>query len=365
MSVPLNTPHDSELMVLGDHNKKYDLSDYQIYWWIDDPEAVTIDKNGMMTAHKKGLFEAEAFIFLNGVWQSKHFLLECGDEVESVSTGYSSVNLAAGQSAEIKISANRTFGQVVEITQDAEINIKSEDPSVVTVEKAEDGTKFIVTAQGEGSTTISGTVTYEGKTLELSVPAKIIKYSSESGANVPFTPVDLRYAWQLSGTVTEDGGRKVSGYGLHSKNTFEGFMAFDLLIEPGHGWPAIAFCDNDSRYNFSKSSLYMIGFREEHIEFQRFNYGARTMIFGNTNNPVGALGVPNDGIYEYGKRMSIVTGAQKTPQGTRIVLNINGKNVFDYLDTDSKALTSGYLEIYNPDTNGGGMTFYPYSGITE
>ena len=348
------------------NNKKYDLSDFQIYWWIDDPEAVTIDKNGMLTAHKKGLFEAEAFIFLNGVWQSKHFLLECGDEVESVTTGYNSINLAQGQSAEIPVKAERTFGQIVDITKEAEINLKSEDTSVVTVERAEDGSKFIVTATGAGSTNISGTVKYEGKTLELTVPAKIIEYSNPEAAKLTFAQVDLRSGWESKGAQTADGGVKVSGYGFQSTREYDGLMAFDMKIEPGHGWPAIAFCDDNPGGNYTRSSVYMIGFRETSIEFQRFNYGARTMIFGNNNNPIGALGVPNDGLYEYGKRMSVVMGALKTPQGTRIVLNINGKNVFDYLDTDKNALgQGGYLEIYNPDTNGGGMTFYPYSGMTE
>lgn len=94
MSLELNTPTDSELMVLGDYNTKYDLSDYEIEWWIDDPEAVTIDENGMLTAHKKGTYEAEAFVFLNGLWQSKHFLLVCGEEVdeEILNDKYSSLN---------------------------------------------------------------------------------------------------------------------------------------------------------------------------------------------------------------------------------------------------------------------------------
>lgn len=84
VSLPLGTPIDSKLMILGDNNTKYNISDYKIEWWIDDNAAVTIDKNGMLTAHKKGTFEAEAFVFVGGLWQSKHFMLVCGEDVEMI-----------------------------------------------------------------------------------------------------------------------------------------------------------------------------------------------------------------------------------------------------------------------------------------
>ena len=91
------------------------------------------------------------------------------------------------------------------------------------------------------------------------------------------------------------------------------------------------------------------------------------MIFGNSNTPVSgyAVGNDNDKIYSYGKRMSVVLGTLDTDEGTRIVVNVNGKNYIDYTDTSSKRLPAyGYWAIYNPSTGGGGMTFYPYTGIT-
>ena len=57
-------------------------------------------------------------------------------------------------------------------------------------------------------------------------------------------------------------------------------------------------------------------------------------------------------------------GALDTEEGTRIILNINGENVIDYMDNGANALDAeGYLVIYNPLP--GGMIFYPYSGITN
>ena len=119
--------------------------------------------------------------------------------------------------------------------------------------------------------------------------------------------------------------------------------------------------------SYKTDSTYMIGFKADHIELQRFNKGERTMIFGNDPafTPVGGPGIPNpedDPVYEYGKTCSVIVGALDTEEGTRVVLTINGENMFDFLDTDENALpASGYFGIYNP----GDFTFSPYSGKTN
>ena len=111
----------------------------------------------------------------------------------------------------------------------------------------------------------------------------------------------------------------------------------------------------------------MIGFKEDHIELQRWNLGKRTMIFGNDVRSFGGPVIPNEGenkMYEYGERISVVMGAIEVDGGTRVVLNINGENVIDYMDIGEQAISSeGYFVVYNPLP--GGMVFYPYSGITN
>ena len=103
------------------------------------------------------------------------------------------------------------------------------------------------------------------------------------------------------------------------------------------------------------------------------------MIFGEPNigwNVLSGPGVPNKGddkIFEYNKRYSIVVGALDTEKGTRIILNINGKNIIDYIDdTDKKLPAEGNFGIYNPEKDtqnglyeGGGFTFWPYTGIKD
>jgi len=366
-SIPLNTPTDSGLMILGDDNTEYPLSDYNIDWWIDDPEAVTIDKDGMITAHKQGIFEAEAFITVNGVTQSQHFMLECGDDTASIMLGQEQFNLVKGYDMEVKATAKTVFGKTWDITSEADINITSSDESVVKVSMSKDGSSLILSAINSGKAEIVGTVTYRGQAFTVNVPITVISYNSDEGAKLPFKEINLTSGWKNPGTKMEDGGVLVNGSPNHSAAIHSGLVAFDMAVNPGSSWPSIAFCDSDMMGSYASNDCYMIGFKSDHIEFQKWNQGVRTMIFGNSENPIAGPGIPNTGdnnIFGYNERVSVVVGAIKEDAGTRVILNINGKNIIDYMDTGDKALKdSGFLVVYNPAP--GGMVFYPYSGITE
>jgi len=366
-SIPLNTPVSSGLMVLGDDNKEYPISDYNIDWWIDDPEAVTIDKNGMITAHKQGIFEAEAFITVNGVTQSQHFMLECGDDTESIILGQEQFNLVKGYDMEVKATAKTVFGKTWDVTAEAEIDINSDNESVVKVSMSEDGSTVILSAIGVGEAAVTGTITYRGQDFAINAPITVISYNSDEGAKLPFKEVNILNGWKNPGSKQEDGGMLISGLPNHSTSVYSGLVGFDMAVNPGSSWPSIAFCDSDMMGDYSTNDCYMIGFKSDHIEFQKWNKGERTMIFGNSENPIAGPGIPNTGdntIFGYNERVSVVVGAIKEDAGTRIILNINGRNIIDYMDTGDKALKdSGFIVVYNPAP--GGMVFYPYSGITE
>ena len=369
-SLEIGVPQDSGIKILGDYNTEYPLSDFDIQWWIDDPSAVTIDKNGMLTAHKRGLYEAEAFLFLDGVWQSTHFLLECGNEATKAYLNHEFFNIVEGATIGAKAYVDFAFSDTVEVTgkADAEVTFVSDDPSVASIKLRDDGKFYEVTAHKMGSTNVKAKIVYEGKTFEFDVPVQVIQRSNQEALKLPFKEFDYLNNWKSRGSLLDDGGYKVTGSPMNYMKELEGLYAFDVVITPGHGWPAFTFSGDRQTGIYTSSSCYMIGFWKDYIEFQRFNGGTRTMIFGNSNSPISgyAIGNQNNALYTYGERMSVVIGAIDTPEGTRIVLNLNGVNRIDYLDKTAKRLPAkGYWAIYNPASNGGGMTFYPYSGITE
>ncbi len=363
-SLELGVPQDSGIKILGDYNTEYPVSDFDIQWWIDDPEAVTIDKNGMLTAHKAGIYEAEAFLFLDGVWQSTHFMLECGNEPVKGYLNHEFFNIVEGESVAAKAYVDYALGDSVEVTgkEDAEVTFVSDDPSVASIKLRDDGTLYEVTAHKMGSTNVKAKIVYEGKTFEFDVPVQVIKRSNEEALKLPFKEFDFANgAWQSPGALQNDGGFKLSGSpNNYLSEQLEGLYAFDVVITPGHGWPAFTFGGDVKNGVYTASSCYMIGFTKEYIEFQRFNKGVRTMIYGNSHNPISSSAISNKDnvLYTYGERMSVVIGAIETDEGTRIVLNLNGVNRIDYLDKTSGRLPAkGWWAIYNPSTNGGNMTF--------
>lgn len=365
-SIPLNEPVDAKQRLIGAYNKQFDLADYDVDIMVDEPGAVTIDENGYITAHKQGTYEVEVVVTYNGFTETNHCILSCGDKVETLGFTVDKVNMVTGYETDVRVQATTHFGNVWDINDTAKVDVHPEDEGIIEIEKSENG--YRLKSVGSGSTNLVGTIENEGMVQEVCIPVTIISYNSEEGATLPFREVNLLSGWKDTGKA-HNGGMKIAGSPTHyTREKFKNeLIAFDVSIDPGSSWPTIAFCDSDVMNNYSKNDCYMMGFKENIIELQRFNKGERTMIFGDEFNPIGGPGIPNKGDekkVEYNKRYSVVMGALDTEEGTRIILNINGENVIDYIDNATNALDAeGYLVIYNPAP--GGMTFYPYSGITN
>lgn len=367
-AMPLETPTDSRLLILDNENESYSLTNYEIDWWCEDPDAFSVDNNGYITAHKKGTYYAYATVRLQNKIFQVFYKFNFGDEIEKVALSSDNISVLSGASIEHQITAYYTFAGATNITADAKANLRIEDESVATLKMVDGGIE--ITAGLKGSTKVVGTVEYKGKIYNVDVPVNVITISSEEAVTLPFREFSYTSGWKNGATATPDGGYKVSGSPNHHATTYVNeLLAFDVSIKPGNSWPAFAFCDNNQMGNYTNSSMYMIAIKSDHIELQRFNQGARTMLFGNNNNPIVGSGIPNvgpDKVFDYNKRYSVVIGALDTEEGTRIVLNVNGKNVLDFTDKASNRLVSrGYFCVYNPTSNGGGTTFYPYSGMTD
>lgn len=375
----LNTPFRSGLMVLGhDFGKIYDFSDYEVDIWCDDPEAISIDENGMVTVHKKGIWEAEAVMTIGKHTYLKHLKYEAGDEIEKLDFNVQNIAIVEGGTVQYTINAYSIFGNTYDVTKDADINLTVGDESVVKMslvpKYGSSADKAVEIAYvGEGETEITGTIEYEGQKLEINVPVRTIKYSNPEAANLPFRKISLMTGWKNPGSPVEGGGMNITGSPNHyGGNVNNELIAFDMMCMPGNSWPSLVLCDNDQMGTYQSNDCYLIGFKDTYIELQRFNGGERTMIFGDASyHPIGGPGLPNEEgkkVFEYGVRYSVVVGAIKEGNATRIVLNVNGKNLFDFYDVNDNRLdptAKSFFAIYNPAANGGGFRFWPYSGITD
>ena len=357
-----------DVKVLGSHLEEYPISDYDIQYYVSDPSLLTVDQDGTMraTGNGTGIVWVMAVADMGGRLQTKQFRVVAGDDVETLELNANALNMISGYTAKISAVAKTSSGQRLSISSDC-MTFSSDDPSVVTV--SENGT---VTAVGAGTANIHVTAEYKGVTLEQDISVKIITYTQEDSLSLPYENAPAKFftpsAWRGGGTAS---GNALSVSGSPNFFTAEPIknklIAFDMSINNPNSWPSLTLCAHDiTMGSYQTDSTYLIGFKKEFIEMQRFNNGVRTMIFGDAEyTPVGGPGIPNvegSKIFEYGKTYSVIVGALDEAEGTRIVLTINGKNVFDYLDTDENAIPSdGYIGIYNS----GDFTFSPYTGRTE
>ena len=362
---------DPGLLLYGIRGVDGDISDYDIRWSFADPEALKYE-NGRIVALKPGIQEAEVRAVVDGIEMSHHFLFECYDTIDDIRFRYDTINMLAG-------SSERTLDVIMEICGENKFvsrevgkkliaDVKMEDPSIATIAYDEESHIYKINGVSRGKTRILATFTYEGQIFTEEIPVNVITYGTEEAATLPFEKIDLTKNWNTEGS-SSNGGLALAGLPVHwlGGEIDNKLVAFDMEINAGNNWPSLAICESRTDGNYTLADCYMIGFRSDMIELQRWKNGQRIYIFGAASgNPIGGAGVPytGDNKFEYNKRVSVVVGALEHEEGTRIVLNINGKNIIDYIDnSESKLEPKGHFGMYNPWP--GATTFYPYTGITN
>ncbi len=365
-TVDKNGKEPLDLKIVDSEMREYPLSDYEIYYYSSNPEILTVDENGVMHAHGETYEKASVYVVANigGEIQMRHAYVTVNDSVEKLELNANALNMVSGYSTTITATATTASGQRLSVMAD-DMTFTSKDPAVATV-----GVDGAVQAASAGETVIYVTAKYKDQEIEAEIPVRIINYTQEDSETLPYVQAPasmfLSSGWSGGGESSAN-GLAVSGSPNYLYEKLENrLIAFDMTIHKPGSWPSLALCASGTDKTYADGDVYLIGFKTDHIELQRFNNGVRTMIFGAASfNPIGGPGVPNPAdapLYEYGKTYSIVVGALKQEEGTRIVLTINGENAFDYVDTDEKAIPAeGYFGVYIP----GDFTFAPFSGKTN
>ena len=368
-TIPLNEKVKMDLKVTGRYLKEYDISDFDINYYVSNPNVLKIEPDGTMKAIGSGYSEVMVTAEVGGRTQIKQIRVYAGETVEKTYSTITQLNMINGNTTKLGVMSETNFGNKRDITDESKIIYTSEDTSVVTVD--DDGT---VTAVGKGETTIHITCIHQGETYEIDVPVTIIDYGREGSENLPY--VDAPSALFNAGSWT--GGAKASADGkgvvvqggpvyFDKEKISNKLIAFDMKVSEDAGsWPSITFGAKDRMDTYNDGDVYLIGFKENIIELQRFNKGVRTMVFGDAEfMPIGGPGVPNSGgvYYKPGETYSVIAGLLEDENGTRIVLTINGVNVFDYTDTSADRVSAnGYFGIYE---SSGSFEFSPYTGMMK
>ena len=133
-------------------------------------------------------------------------------------------------------------------------------------------------------------------------------------------------------------------------------LAFNMKIKAVEDdWPSITFRNRDSDLQFSDrgSEGYIIVFTPENLEFYRFNDGERTEFYGNFAGLIPKVDYdlsPEPFKFDSENKIELTTVNESA--GVRIILNINGKEVFNVLDSYEGAIRNpGYFGTTSPKTD--------------
>ncbi len=345
--------------------KKVEMEPEELMFSSSNESVATVDANGVVTATGLGRCYIYADYLDGDVIRTASLEIASGDSVEKVTTDAAQYNIVAGYDTQLETKVTTKFGGTIALTS-AEYVV--EDPSVVTVSDT-----GVMTGLSDGTTIVTGIFEVAGETFETSFPVTVVSYTQADSEKHEETSTKhtsgaffAANSWTVGAQKMDDGVRIAHSQPSYYKKKLENeLISFDLTINNPNDWPSLALRASDSSGDYTNSKTYLIGFKKDYFEVQRFDSGARTMLFGESSfSPIYGAGAPNElngeQMFAYGKRYSITVGAIDEAEGVRIVLIVNGKPVYDFVDKAEGHISgSGYFGVY---AFNGDFTIQPFTG---
>ncbi len=172
-----------------------------------------------------------------------------------------------------------------------------------------------------------------------------VKISAKSGyVSVPELNAD---EWSGSAEIAfSDNIMKIANGVASSTYEYTGceMLCFDMKTDYNGKWSGFALKQNRPKeYVYSNSGdAYLVVVKEDIIELQRFRNGISKFLATVPNKYIGK-----------GEWSSIQFGAFNVKKGVRLILNINGENVFDYTDKKNAITSNGHITFYDVSGNNG------------
>ena len=333
-----------EVNLLGRKELVYDLPE-NTYYVSSNPEIATVDADGNITAVGSGIVEVYAYVPVKDRVLYTYTRVLCTKDIKEISFGRDVLHLVEGVPDKLGLEV-LTYAD--KIYSPDSVEFSADDESIVAYD-AEAGN---IIPLKEGSTTVHITAKLGQYEKTASLPVNVIKMTNADAVNYELTPLDSSFfkadMWRRGdarGQTFENGINVVKASLYNQGHKYEGLINFDLVIDetnPTGGWPSLALLKSGT--NYSDGDMYLFGFDDKYFELQRFNKGERTVLFGYVSgfeSEVGR-GIPIDGIFEYGKKHNITFGTIDMEDGVHVILNVDGKNVFEYVDNSDKKIPGGY-----------------------
>ncbi|TLS53435.1 hypothetical protein FE782_03970 [Paenibacillus antri] len=328
-----------------------DASQSEVYYSIADPSVATVDASGVVTGVGKGATTLTMRIVSGTVLRTVKTDVFVGDTISSIRLVDQVGKVAyakAGTSKALAVEGETEFGGRLENIED--LRIESSDPAVAAV--SEDG---VLTARAVGSTVLTMRGTYLGNPAESSILLKVWDETYQGDYTLR-SEIDRADEWYVSsggsGSVTA-GDQDITiatpgGHAIYQGRTFQNeLLDFDLTVNGSGSWYALMFGNQDRERGYSNGSSYLVTISASAFELQRFNEGRRTVIYGNIAGyeSLGGDAAPNT-LLPIGETKRVQLGSFEEEGGVRLILRVDGVEVFNYLDTGTDALKGpGYFGL--------------------
>ncbi len=320
---------------------------------LKDETIATIDENGLITAHKNGRTEIMTTLkTADGIIKTAPTTVIVGSGLAKVVLETKTPHkLVKGEVKQIPILKGLNHGGEEIDGALKNITFKSSDESVVSVDVKANR----VVAENYGEATITFTAEYDGVTKSGEHKITVIDYAGEEGLDHPVTSMEELLAnaenWHaLSGNIHEISGGlafEETTTVQYSKETFgDEIFDFYMSLTKQATWPSITLRNQAANKGIKEdNSFYIIGFAKNGIEVQRFNGNDRTVIYA-TLLPETRIGNIHPMILEAGRKYHVQIGTINEENGVRIILNIDGKNIINYLDdAEGRIEKDGYMGL--------------------
>ena len=319
----------------------------KVYFRSRDESVATVDKAGNVTAVGQGQTQIVVDILLGDILKTFEVKLTVDDVLDEIRLNTKKIQMQVGYDYEIKVKAYSKFGRKLDVEA---FTLESADLAVAKPA----GTKIVAEAAGE--TTVKVVVDYEGQRIEKEIPVTVLAAGAEAeDIGYDFTEELMSLEdWTMDNNVVKS--KITNGMLVSTPSTFIAYEGsefkdelfnFDIKINAQSGWPSICFRASDTTSPYSSASLYMLTFGQGSLELQRFNNGARTVIYGAQEGYESKGGPAAACSFTYGKKHTIQCGARNEDDGVRIVAYVDNVKVIDYLDTEEGAIREqGYVELY-------------------
>lgn len=358
-SISVGEGEKYQLSVAG-RGRKGTAPDYDAIWFTSsNPAVATVDNEGIVRSVSSGVCTVQAYAKVNDVVKTAQIQVFSNDNIARIAFT-DTLYLIDKTPVTLAPKAYTTLG----VERKVNAVYHSENEAIVAVQDD------VVTPVSLGETSLHCAFMIDGQTIEKDVRVIVSTMTSEEALTLPITalPTDFFDAakWTLGAENTAKNAvmlQTPNSQSFYMEDLDDGLYRFNMTINNPNSWPSVVFAADGKPY--TEGTCYMIGFKSDIIELQRFNNGERTVIFSTIDNffSIGGPGIPNSGIIEYGKTHDVTFGKIDVENGTRLILNVDGNNVFDFVDAfDGHISGSGKFGVY---ARAGNFIFTPFQENKE